>query len=109
MPIIKSKNIIDIIVYHKNGNDTDFRRENIIICNRSELAYLINMNMDRGGSTSKYYAVMFNKRNEKWQVCVEKNGVKSSLGYYSDEEEAARAYDNKVRELYGESAKVNFP
>ncbi len=31
------------------------------------------------------------------------------IGYFDDEQEAARAYDARAKELYGEFAAVNFP
>lgn len=32
-----------------------------------------------------------------------------TIGFYNSEEEAARAYDAAAREIYGPTAKTNFP
>jgi len=37
------------------------------------------------------------------------NKQQCHLGYYDTEEEAARAYDNKAFELYGDFELLNFP
>ena len=37
------------------------------------------------------------------------NKVKEYLGNFSTSEEAARAYDARAREIYGEDARLNFP
>jgi hypothetical protein len=42
-------------------------------------------------------------------VSVRENGKNKHLGYFVDKESAAKAYDQKAKELYGESAILNFP
>ncbi len=37
------------------------------------------------------------------------DGTKIYLGRFAREEDAAMAYDEKARELYGEFARTNFP
>ena len=36
-------------------------------------------------------------------------GKRKHLGHFSDEIEAAKVYDAKVKELFGDYAKLNFP
>lgn len=45
----------------------------------------------------------------KWVAFLGYGGHKFYLGRYLFEEDAAKAYDRKARELYGENANVNFP
>ncbi len=46
-----------------------------------------------GKPSSRYRGVRWHERNAKWEACIF-DGVKQvSLGYYVDEQEAARAYD----------------
>jgi hypothetical protein len=37
-----------------------------------------------------------------------KDGIRYHLGYFEIEEKAARAYDRKALELFGEFARTNF-
>ena len=37
------------------------------------------------------------------------NGKRKNLGYFLNESEAAQAYDNAARELFGDFAALNFP
>ena len=64
----------------------------------------------RKRSSSQYKGVMFIKRQNKWraQICLKRK--KYYLGMYSTEEEAARARDRKVIEVFGYEADcLNFP
>lgn len=55
---------------------------------------------------SKYLGVSYKK---KYIVAQIKHNYKTIyLGYFKSEEDAAMAYDNKARELFGEYANLNF-
>ena|SRR5580704_14271781 len=49
------------------------------------------------------------KRHGRWIAQVNLNKVRYLLGSFPTEEEAARAYDAKAKELFGEFACLNFP
>jgi len=59
--------------------------------------------------TSKYKGVHWNKRQKKWAAQIHCNNKKYHLGYFTDEIEAAKAYDKKAAELHDEFACLNFP
>jgi len=59
--------------------------------------------------SSKYVGVSFNKDNSKWKASIGYHKKRYHLGYYEKEKEAAFAYDTKALELYGETARLNFP
>eukprot|EP01045_Picozoa_sp_COSAG04_P004719 COSAG04_NODE_209_length_20232_cov_116.817315_28_plen_74_part_00 len=40
---------------------------------------------------------------------IRHEGRQQHLGYHNDEEEAARAYDDRARKLHGARARLNFP
>lgn len=43
--------------------------------------------------TSKYLGVNLDKQSKKWRASIVVDGRKKILGYFNDEEEAARAYN----------------
>ena len=59
--------------------------------------------------TSKYVGVSFSRHNRKWRTIISYRKKTYRLGYFSNEKEAALAYDKKALELYGEKARLNFP
>jgi hypothetical protein len=61
--------------------------------------------------TSKYVGVSLNKSSKNnilWRAMICKDRKEHVLGYFDSDEEAAKAYDQKALELYGENAKLNF-
>ena len=93
-------------VDHINHNTLDNRRDNIRICTVSQN----HMNRRKGtGTTSKYKGVYWHTAAGMWQVATKKNYKRIFIGYFKDEEDAARAYDAKATELFGEFALLNFP
>lgn len=58
---------------------------------------------------SKYKGVSFDGINKKWKARITIDRKKISLGYFNTEIKAARVYDLKALELFGEFAKLNFP
>lgn len=61
-------------------------------------------------TTSKYKGVIFRKDKQKrqWQARIRYEKKLINIGMFSSEEEAAKAYDKKAIELYGEYARLNF-
>jgi hypothetical protein len=62
----------------------------------------------RSNTSSKYKGVIFKKQCNKWQSRVQYDGKRISLGYFDNEQEAARAYNAKAMELFGEYANLNI-
>ena len=102
-------------VDHINGNTLDNRKENLRVCTRSQ-----NM-MNRGkqnNNKSGYKGVSYMKKKDPnyeypkpWraQIKCPTNQKVIHLGCYKYPEQAARAYDKKAIELFGEYAQLNFP
>ena len=65
--------------------------------------------MVKGGGPSHYRGVIWHKSNSKWETRIYENGKQRFLGYFTSEEEAARAYDSHALRLHGAAAKLNFP
>lgn len=55
-------------------------------------------------SSSRYKGVVAYNRTGKFKATILLN-----LGVFESEEDAARAYDKKAKELFGEFARLNFP
>jgi hypothetical protein len=90
-------------VDHRFGDGLDNRRENLRICTRVQ-----NSQNSRKRATSKHKGV-FKTHNNKYAARIYLNGAKTHIGVYEHSEAAARAYDQKVKELFGEFANLNFP
>ena len=56
---------------------------------------------------SKYKGVSWNCRRNKWVAQIKKHQKLYFLGYFDDERDAARAYDEKAVDLFGEFARLN--
>lgn len=96
----------EIIIDHINGNRLDNRKINLRVATVAQNAQ--NRKKVKGGS-SIYLGVTYHKRDERWQAQVRHAGVRYYAGIYLTEEEAARAYDKKAKELHQEFARLNFP
>jgi hypothetical protein len=91
---------------HKDGNGLNNTRSNLRPCTQGQN----NMNQrKRKNATSRFKGVTWSAADEKWKACITANHVQHHLGYFCDEEEAARAYDKAARSLHGEFARLNFP
>lgn len=79
---------------------------------RESWDYFRKKNRPRAHSTTKMLGVVYFKwdnRKKKWLARIVKDGIKYQLGYYLTKEEAGIAFDKKSVELYGDTAKTNFP
>ncbi len=62
----------------------------------------------KNNSTSKYLGVSWSSLCNKWRSVIRKNKKDMHIGLFSNEIEAALAYDKKALELHGEFANLNF-
>ena len=91
-------------VDHINGDKLDNRRNNLRIVTNQQNQY--NSKSRKG--ISKYKGVSWHKTAGKWRAYIGVDGKFKHLGLFTDEKEAALAYDRAARELFGEYAKTNF-
>ena len=90
-------------VDHINGDTLDNRRCNLRLCTNGQ-----NKQNSRGSrKSSPYKGVILS--HGRWVASIRRNGRTIYLGQYGTPEDAARAYDSKARELFGEFARCNFP
>jgi hypothetical protein len=93
-------------VDHINHNTLDNRKENLRVVTHQQNQFNRKKEI---GCSSKYKGVSWYKRDSNWMACIKINKKTKYLGYFSSEIEAARAYDSKAIELFGEYAHLNFP
>ena len=94
------------IVDHKDGNGLNNQRYNLRFCTGTQNN--ANSKLQKN-STSRYKGVTSVKYNRKWQSQIQHRYKHIHLGLYNTSEEAARVYDKKAIELFGEFARTNFP
>ncbi len=91
---------------HKNNNGLDNRRSNLRFCTRSQ-----NMANSRGHSKrrSSFKGVSFHTQFKKWRAIITQNKKNHHLGFFKSQVQAAKAYDDRAKELFGRFACPNFP
>jgi hypothetical protein len=94
----------NMMVDHINHNGLDNRKSNL----RAATAMQNAWNNKRKRGRNKFRGVSWNKVENKWQAQLGHAGQHINVGYFDDEVEAARAYDEAVRRLRGEFAVLNF-
>ena len=57
--------------------------------------------------TSCYKGCYFDKIHNKWKASIRHNGKNKTLGYFDNEKDAARCYNETAENEFGEFAKLN--
>jgi hypothetical protein len=83
----------------------DNRRDNLRLATKSQ-----NQANQRkhSNNTSGYRGVWWQKQARLWRVEIWVNRTKRHIGYFSDKEQAAHAYDAAAVAAFGEHARLNF-
>ena len=90
---------------HRNANKLDNRKNNLRDCTNSQN----QMNREKmKGFSSIYKGVHWRERSNCWRATIKANKKHKTIGYFSSEIEAAKAYDNVALKLFGEFARPNF-
>ena len=92
-------------VDHVNGSGLDNRRINLRPCIGYENKRNVRIRLN---SKSGYKGVGWNKLNKTWDSYIKFHGRKIHIGCFKDKKEAAKAYDKKSNELFGEFSRPNF-
>lgn len=102
--IMKAPRGVD--VDHIDRNTMDCRVANLRFATRSQN----NMNRKKNSKhASKFKGVAWHGLRCKWVAQIQFNGEHYYLGLFTDEKDAARAYDMKAREFFGDFVRPNFP
>lgn len=94
-----------MVTDHIDKNGCNNQRSNLRVCTDTQ------NKANRGkqcNNTSGFKGVTWNKYEGRWVSKIEVSGKTLSLGYFSDPEIAARAYDEAAKKYHGEFANLNF-
>jgi len=97
-----------LVVDHINHNSLDNRKKNLRLCTVAENCRNRRPSK-RKNKLSKYKGVSFDKKRKIFRAIICRNKKQYFLGNFKNETDAAKAYDKKARELFGEFAYLNFP
>jgi len=92
-------------VDHVNGDGLDNTRANLRPATTSQNAA---NRQKRSGRSSKYKGVVFRKDRKKWIARIQVDGRRINIGLFENEMVAAKAYDDKAIQHFGEYAVLNF-
>lgn len=90
---------------HRDANRLNNTRQNL----RAVTVSQNQANQIPRPGTSKYKGVSWDASRGLWRADIRHNYKRIPLGRFESEEDAARAYDQKALELFGEHARLNFP
>jgi hypothetical protein len=86
-------------IYHRNGDMSDNRRSNMMVVDPQITCH-----------ETGFIGVGWNMYFEKWEAIIEKpnDAGRKYLGYFSDPQDAAMAYDAAAMQYWGDLAALNF-
>lgn len=91
---------------HINGDKLDNRRCNLRLCSKSQNGANCKKTQKKKTS-SKYKGVCWDKIRKKWKASIKFNYLGINLGYFLNEQDAAKAYNEAAIKYFGEFAKLN--
>lgn len=100
---------IGIMYDHKDLNPLNNQKSNLRITTNQLNQANRTKDLFYKPTTSIYKGVGWRKGVKKWRAYITFNGKHISLGYFSNEKGAAKAYDRKALQLFREFARLNFP
>ena len=94
-------------VRHLPGSSRlDNRRANLRLVTPSQSRAGLGLRRD---NASGYRGVTWAAKRGRWQAQIQVEGKRHFLGYFTDKDDAARAYDAAAVEAFGEFAQRNLP
>lgn len=90
------------VIDHRDGDKLNNQKDNLRYATLSGNARNSGIRKD---NTSGYKGIC--KRRNRWQAYIYHNCKQLHLGSFVTKEEAAKAYDNAARDLYGDFARLN--
>ncbi|MBN1795425.1 MAG: HNH endonuclease [Sedimentisphaerales bacterium] len=102
----RKRAVSKLAVDHIDRDSLNNKRENLRFATRSQNCMNVGK---RKKVKSRYKGTYYSKREKMWRAEIRAYNNKISLGRYSDEVEAAKAYDKAAIQYHKEFACLNFP
>ena|SRR5450755_3804845 len=102
--ILKRKLKPGEVILHRDKNKLNNQRKNLLLADHTKSTM---RSKTYANNSSGYRGVNFDKRANLWRASIGYQNRKKYLGYYSNPEDAAKAYNKAAKELFGEFAPQN--
>ena len=89
---------------HINGDGLDNRKNNLRFCNAKQNCW---NSKSRKNTSSKYKGVSKRKTTGKYESYISIYGKRKHLGFFENEEEAAKKYNQQAILIHGKFARLN--
>jgi hypothetical protein len=95
-----------VLIDHRNGNSFDNRQDNLRPATSTQNGY---NKRKRKNASSQYIGVSYDKNYKQWVAQISYDGKLHWLGRFTNEIDAARAYDEASKKYHLEFKRLNFP
>lgn len=102
--ILGDKLSLHLVCDHRDGNGLNNQKSNLRICTQHQNSF---NSRKRSGTKSIYKGVSRLSNSHKWRSYIVINNKQIHLGLFEVEIDAALAYNEKARELFGDFACLN--
>lgn len=92
-------------IFHKDGNKLNFTKSNLLVVDQGSITRKRKGNRN---SSSKYKGVSWSKKRNIWIAQIGTNNTTIKLGEFQSEENAALAYNEAAKEIFGELSYQNI-
>lgn len=92
----------NLIVHHRDGNSLNNTRENLLLTDSGT-----NNHSRNSVKKFPFIGIFYNKKTGKYVAAIRNKGPNIRLGSFDDPLSAAKAYDKKAKEIYGDAAMTN--
>lgn len=99
-----NKTLVGMDTDHINGDRLDNRKENLRSATRTE--NIFNRPKHKN-SRSGYKGVNWRKDLKKWRAEIQFNGIRKTIGFFENIDDAVKAYDECAIQYHGKFAKIN--
>jgi hypothetical protein len=93
------------VVDHINGNSLDNQKKNLRVVTAQQNAF--NRAVAKNKESSRYKGVHWSKEKNLWLSIIKLNRKPTHLGYFNSEIDAAIAYNENAKNLFGKYARLN--